>query len=157
MASRSLRLMDAMIVVAVTAVVLAVCRGPNFMLWFWIWLYHTAIGASLSAPVIFFGRKRVHWSLLDLLAFFIPFGAWVSLMKVSDAGKGLANLAEPFFFSFAIPVAALVRVIVGARVKERACTIGLVALLSLVAAGVYRWTPILPEEALDGWPLSAAR
>jgi hypothetical protein len=145
MASRSLRLMDAMILVAMTAVVLAVCRGPNFMLWFWIWLYHTAIGASLSAPVVFFGRKRVRWSLLDLLAFFIPFGVWVSLMRASDAGKSLANLAEPCFFGFAIPVAASVRVIVGAHVKERAATIGLVALLSLIAAGVYWWTPILPE------------
>ena len=49
------------------------------------------------------------------------------------------------FFGFAIPVAASVRVIVGAHVKERAATIGLVALLSLIAAGVYWWTPILPE------------
>jgi hypothetical protein len=56
----------------------------------------------------------------------------------------LANLGEPFYFSFAIPVAASVRVIVGAHF-ERACSIGLVGLLSLVAAGVYMWVPALPE------------
>jgi hypothetical protein len=38
----------------------------------------------------------------------------------------------------------LVRVIVGAHIEERACSIGLVGLLSLVAAGVYSGTRSLP-------------
>jgi hypothetical protein len=66
-------------------------------------------------------------------------------MKVSDAAKSLANLGEPIYISLAIPLAAFVRIIVRDHVNERACTIGLVALLSLVAAGVYTWTPCLPE------------
>jgi hypothetical protein len=144
-ASRSMRLLDAMIVIAVSAVVLSVCRGPLVLGWLWSWFFHWVIGASLSAPIVFFGRKRVHWNLLDLLAFLIPFGIWVALMNASAQGKTLANLAEPIYFSFAIPVAALVRVMVGAQSKERACSIDLVGLLSLVAAGFYWWMPALPE------------
>ena len=82
---------------------------------------------------------------MDLLAFLLPFSVWGALMNAHSVGKSLANLGEPFFFAFAIPVAALVRVIVGAHVEERACSIGLVVLLILVAAGVYEWTPALPE------------
>jgi hypothetical protein len=57
----------------------------------------------------------------------------------------LANLVEPIVFSFAIPVAALVRVMVEARARERAWSIGLVALLCLTAVCVYWLTPGLPE------------
>jgi hypothetical protein len=110
-----------------------------------IWFVHSAIGAVLSAPVILLGLRRVHWGLLDLLAFLLPFAVWVSLMNASSVGKSLANLGEPIYFSLMIPVAALARVIVGAHVEERACSIGLAGLLSLVAAAVYWWTPSLPE------------
>jgi hypothetical protein len=95
-------------------------------------------GASL-------GRKRIHWGLLDLLAFLLPFAVWAALMFASSSGKSLANLAEPFYFSFAIPVAALVRVMVGTHVDERTRSICLVALLCLTAAAVYVWTPAIPE------------
>jgi hypothetical protein len=146
--SRSMRLLDAMIVIAATAVVLALCRHPELpdtLAWLWIWFVHCIIGASLSAPVVFLGRKRVHWSLLDVLAFLVPFGAWLALMNASGQGKSMANFGEPFLFSFAIPVAALVRVLVGAHRSERAWSLGLVGLLSLVAAAVYWWMPALPE------------
>ncbi len=134
-----------MIVVVATAVVLVVRRGPEFMSILWIWVVHSVIGALLSAPVVFFGRKRVHWSVLDLVVFLLPFAGWVALMNASSIGISLANLGEPIFFSFALPLAALVRAIVGDRVEERTCSISLVALLSLVAASVYWWTPTLPE------------
>ena len=111
----------------------------------WIWGVHSVIGAVFSAPIVWFGRKRAHWSLLDLLAFLLPFSVWGALMNAHSMGKSLANLGEPFFFAFAIPVAAIIRVIVGAHVEERACSISLVVLLNLVAASVYWWTPALPE------------
>jgi hypothetical protein len=147
-AARRVRLLDAMILVAATAAVLAENLGRVWQEWLgmlWIWTFHSLIGAVLSAPIVFLGRKRVHWGLLDLLAFLLPFAVWGALMKVSGQGKSLSNLAEPFFFGFAIPVAALVRVIVAAHVEERRCSISLVVVLILVAAGVYWWTPALPE------------
>jgi len=142
---RTPRPLDAVFVVAATATVLAVSRGPEVMGFLWLWVLHSVTGAVLSAPVVYFGRKRVHWSALDLLAFLLPFAVWVALMNASSMGKSLANLIEPVFFSFAIPIAALVRLMAGAQAKERAWSIGLVALLCLTAAGVYLWTPALPE------------
>jgi hypothetical protein len=143
--SRRVRLLDAMFLVAATAVVLAVIRGREWMAMLWIWGFHSIIGALLSAPIVLLGRKRAHWSPLDLLAFLLPFGVWGALMNAHSVSKSLANLSEPFFFAFAIPVAALLRVVLGAHVNERACSTGLVVLLILVAAGVYQWTPALPE------------
>jgi hypothetical protein len=139
------RLLDAMILVAAIAFVLAESRGPEWMAMLWLWGIHLGIGAVLSAPVVVWGIGRVHWSLLDLLAFLLPFALWFALSQHFPAGKSLANLAEPLYFSFAIPVAALARVVVGARVPERACSVALVVLLCFVASGVYVWTPALPE------------
>jgi hypothetical protein len=82
---------------------------------------------------------------VDLLAFLLPFAAWVALISASFVGKSLGNLAEPIYFSFAIPVAALLRAIAGAQFEERTSSIGLVILLSLIAACFYSWTPPLPE------------
>jgi hypothetical protein len=145
-AARSLRLLDAMILLTGTVVVFAAAsRGPEPLGLLQIWAVHSAIGAVLSVPVVLLGRRRVHWGLLDLLAFLLPFAVWVALMNASSAGKSLANLGEPIYFGLAIPVAALVRVIVGVHIEERTCSIGLVGLLSFVAAGVYWWTPLLPE------------
>ena len=144
-AARRVRLLDAMVLIAGTAVVLAVSRGPEWMAMLWIWCLHSLIGAVLSAPIVLLGHKRVHWGLLDLLAFLLPFAAWGALMNFSSQGKSLANLAEPFFFGLAIPVAALVRVILGPHAQERAYAISLIGLLTLVAVSVYCWTPALPE------------
>jgi hypothetical protein len=134
-----------MILVAAVAVVFATIRGPEWMGMLWIWSLHSMIGATLCSPFVFFGRKRVHWGLLDLLAFLLPFAVWIVLWNASADGKSLANLIEPVFISFAFPVAALVRVFVGPRVRERGVSIGVVALLCLTAACIYWWTPILPE------------
>jgi hypothetical protein len=143
-----------MIAVAIVAIVMAwlvetVNRGsmgPNeWMGMLWIWVVHAVIAAVLSAPIAFFGRKRVRWSLLDLLAFILPFAVWLALMAANSVGKSLANLGEPFYFSFAVPIAALIRVIGGHHAGERALSVVLVALLCFAAAGVYWWTPSLPE------------
>jgi hypothetical protein len=145
-AARGVRLLDAMILLSGTAAVFAAAsRGPEWLGMLQIWAVHSAIGALLSVPVVLMGRRRVHWGLSDLLAFLVPFAVWLALMNASSVGKSLSNLGEPIYFGLAIPVAALVRVIVGAHFEERACSIGLVSLLSLGAAGVYWWTPSLPE------------
>ena len=139
-------LLNAMVGVAAVATVLTVIRVPERMALMVIWMMHVVVAVVFSAPIVFFGRTRVHWSRWDLLAFVLPFGVWLALMESSaGVGKSLANLVEPVYFSFAVPIAALVRVMLGARVRERACSISLVALLCLTAICVFRWTPPLPE------------
>jgi hypothetical protein len=129
----------------IAALFAAVSRDPEWTGMLQIWVIHSVAGVALSAPFVKLGRKRVHWGLLDLLAFLLPFAVWVALMNISDQGKTLANLIEPLIFGLAIPVAALIRVIVGPHAEERASSISLVAALCLVAAGVYKFTPALPE------------
>jgi hypothetical protein len=142
----SFTLLDTAILVVATAALLAeIGHGPESMGMLWIWALHSVTAAVLSAPVIFFGRGRVHWGPLDLLTFLLPFAVWVALIDASSAGKSLSNLVEPIVFSFAIPIAALVRVMMGPRALERAWSIGLVTLLCLTAVCVYWWTPGLPE------------
>jgi hypothetical protein len=141
-------LRDAMIGVAAVAALLTLARAPELTtLMGSLWVMHFLVAAVLSAPIIFLGRKRVRWSCWDLLAFVLPFGVWLGLMFSSAAGgrKSMANFVEPIYFSFAIPIAASLRVMLGTGIWERACSISLVALLCLTAVGVFWWTPSLPE------------
>jgi hypothetical protein len=117
----------------------------EFRTFLWIWFVHAVIATVLSLPVIILGSRRVHWNRWDLSAFVLPFAVWLLLMANDGQGKTLANLGEPFFFSFALPVAALVRVAIGTRVREVRCSISLLLLLCLVAIGVFFWTPALDE------------
>ena len=105
------------------------------------------MAAVLSTPIIFFGRKRIHWWMWESLALVIPFCVWLCLMQtdLSTGWKSLSNLAEPFMFSFAIPVAAMVRVAVGTRVNEKKIAGVLIAVLCGVAAAVFFMVPSLPD------------
>ncbi len=113
---------------------------------FMIWAMHAGIAAVLSAPIVLLGRGRVDWEVWELLILVLPFIVWFMLMFSDLAiGKSLANLGEPFFFALAVPVAALARVAVGSRIDERICAVVLIALMCLVAAGVFFLVPSLPE------------
>ena len=112
-----------------------------------IWAMHAAIAGVLSAPVVFFGRNRVHWRYWELLVLVLPFVVWTVLMssELSTGRKSLANLGEPFYIAVAVPVIALVRVAIGTRIPERACAGALIALMSIIAGGVFFLVPPLPE------------
>lgn len=113
----------------------------------WIWLVHAAIAALLSAPVVFLGRKRVHWHAWELLTLIAPFIVWCLLMfsPLSTAKKSMANLGEPFYFALAVPVVALARVAIGSQVSEDISAGILMAVMCGVAASVFFLVPSLPE------------
>jgi hypothetical protein len=118
-----------------------------------VFLY--AIGAYLaisvlgSVPIILLGwaSKRVHWRPLDGLAVLLPFVTWLALRYsgLATVPKNWTNVAEPIYFSFAVPVAALVRVLVGTRIRESVCSASLIAWTCFVAAMVLFFMPPLPE------------
>jgi hypothetical protein len=110
-----------------------------------IWLIHACIALVLSAPIVLLARKRVDWHAWELLAIVLPFAVWSLLIKWNDTGKTLANLAEPFAFALAIPVAAMFRAAVGKRLPQERLAGFLIAMLCLVAAAVYFVMPALPE------------
>ena len=113
----------------------------------WIWAMHAGIGAVLCGPIVFFSRRRVHWQWWELAAFVAPFLVWSALMfsELSTGRKSLSNLVEPFFLSAALPLAAVVRVLIGPRAGERAAAGSLLAALCVLAAGVFFIVPSLQE------------
>ncbi len=67
------------------------------------------------------------------------------LSPLAAGRKSLANVGEPIYISFAMPMAALVRVGVGRHVTERTCAFGVLGMLCLVAAVVFFVVPFKPE------------
>jgi len=112
-----------------------------------IWAVQAAIGGALSAPILFLGRKRAGLALWELLALIIPFLAWTILMlsPLATGRKSLANLGEPIFIGFAMPLLALICVSVGTKISERVCALGFITFLSIIAVAVFFLVPFLPE------------
>jgi hypothetical protein len=111
------------------------------------WLFYLLIAGMLTAPIVFFGRRRVHWLWWETRAFIVPVFIWMALMlsSLETGRKSLANLGEYVFISFAVPIAGLIRVALGTRVREGVCAGSLFALVCLTAAGVFWLTPAFPE------------
>jgi hypothetical protein len=105
------------------------------------------VGAALAAPILYLGRRRARWAKWQLLGLVVPYSVWVLLMvsPLSEGRKSLANLGEPLYISFAMPIAALLRVSLGRHVSERTCAVGLIGALSLLAAAVFFMVPLKPE------------
>jgi len=112
-----------------------------------IWFGHAVVGTALAWPILFFGRKRVGWARWELLALTIPFCLWVLLMlsPLSTGRKSLANLGEPIYISFAMPLLALLRVCLGRRISEKVYAGSFITALCVVAAAVFFMVPFLPE------------
>jgi hypothetical protein len=132
---------------AAMGVILWLAPGSHeFGAMLWIWFVHATIAAVLSVPVVFFGRRRVHWQWWELSVLVLPFIVWTLLMfSLSTGRKSLANLGEPFLFSFAVPLAALARVCIGTRFPERRFAVALILALCSVAIAVFFGVPSLPE------------
>jgi len=112
-----------------------------------LWVWHLGFALVPSLPVIWLGRRRVAWRRIELLVFVLPFAIWFGLMlsPISLGRKTLANLGEPLFFAITIPIAVLLRVVIGRRFSERVCSRLLITAVCLVAVGVFLFTPALPE------------
>jgi hypothetical protein len=109
------------------------------------WFVYAAIAASLTAPIVFLGRKRIFWETWEFLALVIPYFVWLGLMLSDFKPKSLSNLVEPILIGFAVPVLALLRVSLSRKMDERLLAAGLITILSLVAVAVYWVVPCLPE------------
>jgi len=114
---------------------------------FLIWSAHAVIGIALSAPILFFGRRRIGWGRWELLALIVPFCVWALLMisPLSTGQKSLANLGKPVYISLAMPVLALVRVWLGNRIPDRIYAVTFIGTLSAVAAAAFFLVPFKPE------------
>src|SRR5688572_2971907 len=113
---------------------------------FLVWLVHAAVGATLSAPILWVGRKRIMWTRWELLALAVPFCVWLVLMlsPLADGRKSFANVGEPIYISFAMPLAAVFQIVVGKSLGRVTLTLLVVGLLSGVAAATFFLVPIKP-------------
>lgn len=114
---------------------------------FLIWAIFACPAACLAGLVIFFGRRRVDSKGWEALVFVIPFGIWACLMAsdLSVNQKSLGNLGEPIYFTAAIPVVALVRVVVGRRLPQTPFAVALIVLVSTIAIATFFLVSPLPE------------
>jgi hypothetical protein len=62
----------------------------------YLWVVHAVLALPVVAPLVWFTRKRIHWSWTEGLVFAFPFAAWMTLMIGAWIGptKTLSNLAE---------------------------------------------------------------
>jgi len=91
-------------------------------------------------------RNVFEWS--ELLGLVVPFCVWAALMfsPLSAGRKSLANLGEPICIGFAMPVLALLRVIIGLRIPAWVCAAGSIAVLSGVAVGIFFGFRVCPND-----------
>jgi hypothetical protein len=105
------------------------------------WLIHAGIAFVPLAFIVPLSRKRVHWRWWESLALIFPYCVFLALMLSNIAPKNASNMVDSAYLGMAVPIAALVRVAIGARINERACATLLMCLLCAVAAIVYFMRP----------------
>lgn len=100
-----------------------------------VWLCHAVTALVPSAMILALGSKRVHLHWWELSALICPFGVWVMLFLSNQTRGDLGYIIDAVgCISISVPVAALARVIAGARVTEWRCATFLLCVLCLVAA-----------------------
>jgi hypothetical protein len=87
----------------------------------------------LSLPSWYFGRRRARFRWWELSAFVVPLAIWLILFLVSRE-KSLGNLVEALILGLAVPLAVLIRVLVGKTVPN--AIIGGVLLILLCSVAV---------------------
>jgi hypothetical protein len=97
------------------------------------WLLYLLPAVPLSLSLCYFGRKRVQFMWWELGAFILPFIVWL-IVSVFSKDKGLWSLlVEVLILGCTVPVAALVRVIVGSAVNRSLMAGSLMFLICVVA------------------------
>jgi len=95
------------------------------------WMLYLLTAVPVSLPLWYFGRRRAGFLWWELSSFVLPFAVWiVSFALAKD--KGLGNIVEALILGCSVPIAALVRVIVG-RAVNRSLIAG--SLMVLICAG----------------------
>jgi hypothetical protein len=114
------------------------------------WSALAAVALMISVPILFIRRERVQRRRFVAFAVVLPLVTWLSLMLIGMLSSSMPVKSESNFFteavylSYAVPVAAFIRVRVGRRMSEKTFSALLVASLCVVAAGIACLTPIMP-------------
>jgi len=96
------------------------------------WLIYLLPAVLLCLPVCLLGRKRAHFMWWESSVFVLPFIAWLILFSVSK-DKTLGNLVEAAILGGVIPIAAIIRVLVGRNMNRTIVATSLIGLECAVA------------------------
>ena len=96
------------------------------------WLIYLLPGVLLCLPICYLGRKRAQFMTWELIVFVLPFVAWLILFSVTKS-KTLGNLVEAAVLGGVIPIAAIVRVLLGRRVNRILVATSLITLQCVFA------------------------
>ena len=96
------------------------------------WLIYLLPAVLLCLPICYLGRKRAQFMAWELSVFVLPFIAWLTLFSVSK-DKTLGNLVEAAIVGGAIPIATIIRVLLGKRVNRILVATSLIALQCVFA------------------------
>src|SRR5260370_11892928 len=82
------------------------------------WLIYLLPAVPVSLAVSYFGHRRARFRWWELSVLVLPFIVWV-VFALSSTDKGLwSPMVELFILGCTVPVAALIRVIVGRAVNR---------------------------------------
>ena len=107
-----------------------------------LWFFHTVIAINLAAPFLYYGAERAQWRAWEFTAFVVPYLTWATAMLIDSSNM---NFDASLFLIPAIPVAAAIRVWIGAGKWQNLVSALLIAALCGVALAIYFLTPSLPE------------
>jgi len=80
-------------------------------------VFYLLPAVPLSLPAWYFGRRRARFMWWELSAFVLPLAVWLVLFLVSPQ-KSLGNLIEALILGLSVPLAVLIRVVVGKLVPS---------------------------------------
>jgi hypothetical protein len=109
------------------------------------WLMQAGIAFVPLAFIVPLSRKRVHW-WWESLALILPYGVFLALTFFNFTPTNPLNRCDSIAIGFAVPIAALVRVVVGTRIDQQFCAARLMSLLCAVAAILYFMAPVVHDS-----------
>jgi hypothetical protein len=112
-----------------------------FWLFFWF-IYYLPPAALMSSPFWIFGRRRARWIWWEFAILIVPYIVWVACLFINKRGKGLQNVLEMFWLGCTVPLAAIVRVLIGSRVNRKVVASSLIAIYSVAA--IVLWAVVAP-------------
>ena len=99
-----------------------------------------------TAPIWHLARHRIAWTSLDHAVLVVPWGTWALLVLLIRHDKSFVNiLLEGTAVGLAAPLAALLRVAVGSRIRHAYATIPSLVVCILISVGVWAMVPFLGE------------
>ena len=110
------------------------------------WLMQAGIAFVPLIFIVPLSRKRVHWCWWESLALILPYGVFLALTFFNFTPTNPLNIFDSIAIGFAVPIAALVRVAVGARIDQQFCAALLMFLLCAVAAILYFMAPVVQDS-----------